>query len=115
MPYRFSDLTRFRLEHVDLLFDRVNDNEPPHCRPDTASRPLHLPVSSTRGCDMATVENREILRCSCCGLTALKQEWSCGCTTVEYDEDATACGDCDNFRDQREYCGKSGWPGERHS
>jgi hypothetical protein len=25
---RLCDLTRFRLEHVDLLFDRANDNEP---------------------------------------------------------------------------------------
>jgi hypothetical protein len=24
---RQSDLTRFRVEHVDLLFDRANDNE----------------------------------------------------------------------------------------
>jgi hypothetical protein len=24
---RAGDLTRFRLEHVDLLFDRANDNE----------------------------------------------------------------------------------------
>jgi hypothetical protein len=61
---------------------------------------------------MAEVVDKDILRCSCCGLTAVKLEWSCGCVTVSYDEDAPACGDCDNFRDQRKSCGKGGWPGD---
>lgn len=62
---------------------------------------------------MAHVTDKEILRCSCCGLRAVKKEWSCGCVTVEYDEDARACGDCDNFRQyRRNACGKPGWPGD---
>lgn len=61
---------------------------------------------------MASVVDFDVLHCSCCGLKAVKKEWSCGCVTVEYDEDAYACSDCDNFRDQRESCGKSGWPGD---
>lgn len=32
---RLSDLTRFRLEHVDLLFDKANDNELPTRRSDS--------------------------------------------------------------------------------
>lgn len=59
---------------------------------------------------MANVTDVDVLHCSCCGLQAVRKGWSCGCVTIEYDEDASACGDCDNFRDQRENCGKSGWP-----
>ena len=60
---------------------------------------------------MANLVDREVLHCSCCGLTAVKVEWSCGCITVEFDEDADACGSCDRFSDMRESCGKSGCPG----
>lgn len=61
---------------------------------------------------MASVIDVDVLHCGCCGLRAVKKEWTCGCVTVEYDEDAGSCGDCDNFRDQREGCGKPGWPSE---
>jgi hypothetical protein len=61
---------------------------------------------------MAEVVDKDILHCSCCGLTAVKLEWSCGCVTVAYDEDASSCGDCDNFSHLRyNGCGKPGWPG----
>jgi hypothetical protein len=60
---------------------------------------------------MASVEDVEILHCSCCGLKAVKKTWSCGCVTVAFDEDAYACSDCDSFSDQRESCGEPGHPG----
>lgn|GEM_PF-2202729 len=60
---------------------------------------------------MASVIDRDTLHCSCCGLRARKTEWSCGCVTVEYEESVRACSDCDDFRGQRETCGKPGWPG----
>ncbi|MFO1083165.1 MAG: hypothetical protein U1E21_01260 [Reyranellaceae bacterium] len=110
---RLSELTRFRAEHVDLLFDRANDNEPSCSRRYLATRSLHNSFpSSGRESDMAHVVDVKLLTCSCCGLEAVKKVWSCKCVTVELDEDAEACGDCDNFSDMRENnCGGSGWPG----
>ena len=62
---------------------------------------------------MAYVVDVEVLNCSCCGLTAVKKDWSCECVTVEYDSSAYACSDCDNFSHLRyNGCGKSGWPGD---
>jgi hypothetical protein len=49
--------------------------------------------------------------CSCCDLTAEVTEWSCGCVKLDYDRSAAVCGDCDNFRDLEESCGKDGEPG----
>jgi hypothetical protein len=61
---------------------------------------------------MAHVLDKDVLHCSCCGLVAVKLEWSCGCVTVQFDESASACGSCDNFSHMRESCGKGGWPGD---
>ena len=61
---------------------------------------------------MAHVVDRDLLRCRCCGLTARKTVWSCGCVTLDYDRSAHACGDCDNFSRHRRRCGKPGRPGD---
>lgn len=61
---------------------------------------------------MAHVERSYTKECSCCGLSAEVTVWSCGCVKLDYDRDAPACGDCDNFRDLEESCGKPGDPGD---